>query len=68
MDRYRKEDALLYKVLMNRDAKFSVWPASRAIPVGWRHAGMTALKPECFAFIKSMWGIKPPGSRSKAEG
>jgi MbtH protein len=67
MDRFHERDALLYKVLMDRDAKFSVWPASRTIPVGWKEAGVTALKSECFAYIKSIWKMRPPRIKRKIE-
>jgi len=49
------EDTTIYKVVLNHEEQFSIWPAERENPPGWRDGGKTGLKQECLAFIKETW-------------
>ncbi len=49
------EDARVYKVVMNHEEQYSIWPADRENPLGWQDTGKTGLKPECLAFIREAW-------------
>ena len=60
-DRIRSE--VKYRVLMSRDAHFSIWPASRHVPVGWRDTGMAGSELECGAYLKSIRTTRPLGFR-----
>jgi len=44
-----------YKVVVNHEEQYSIWPSSRENPVGWRDAGKIGLKAECLAYIKEVW-------------
>jgi MbtH protein len=45
----------LYKVVVNHEEQYSIWPADRPNPLGWREVGKTATKAECLAHIKEVW-------------
>lgn len=45
----------LWKVVINVEDQYSIWPASKAIPSGWRLVGKEASKEECLSYIKEKW-------------
>ena len=49
------EDRTVYKVVLNQEEQYSIWPANKPNPAGWRDAGKTGQKDECLAFIKEVW-------------
>jgi len=63
-----KEDTTIYKVVMNHEEQYSIWPDYKEIPSGWKHAGKTGLKAECLAYIKEVWtDMRPLSLRKKME-
>ena len=50
-----KEEHTIFKVVVNHEEQYSIWPASQENPVGWRDAGKIGLKAECLAYIKEVW-------------
>ena len=50
-----QEDLTVYNVVMNHEEQYSIWPAGREIPLGWREVGKSGTKPECLAYIKDVW-------------
>ena len=63
-----KEDTTIYKVVMNEEEMYSIWPADRELPLGWRDAGKTGRKDECLAYIKEVWtDMRPLSLRKKME-
>ena len=48
-------DQTIYKVVINDEEQYSIWPASRENPLGWRDAGKSGTKEECLAYIKDVW-------------
>lgn len=49
------DDDRLYKVVVNHEEQYSVWPADRDNPAGWSDAGRTGPKADCLAHIKDVW-------------
>ncbi len=45
----------LFDVVLNEEEQYSVWPAAKAVPAGWRKAGKQASKEACLEFIKEVW-------------
>jgi MbtH protein len=45
----------VFKVVINDEEQYSIWPAERSLPLGWRAAGVEATKNECLAFIETAW-------------
>jgi len=62
------EDTTIYKVVMNHEEQYSIWPDYKEIPNGWKHVGKTGLKPECLSYIKEVWtDMRPLSLRKKME-
>jgi MbtH protein len=49
------KDYDLYKVVMNHEEQFSIWPADRENALGWTDAGKSGTKEECLAYIEEVW-------------
>ncbi|MEM7769704.1 MAG: MbtH family NRPS accessory protein [Cyanobacteria bacterium P01_A01_bin.37] len=63
-----REDATFYKVVVNHEEQYSIWPAHRENPLGWRDAGKMGLKPECLEYVKEVWtDMRPLSLRQKME-
>jgi MbtH protein len=56
----------MYKVVVNHEEQYSIWPAARANPKGWADAGMTGNKEECLGFIEEIWTDMRPRSVREA--
>jgi MbtH protein len=50
-----EKDTTVYKVVVNHEEQYSIWPSHRDNPLGWRDAGKQGLKGECLAYIKEVW-------------
>jgi MbtH protein len=59
-------DHTVYKVVMNHEEQYSIWPADRAIPLGWTDVGTEGNKEECLAYIRQVWVNMRPLSLRKA--
>lgn len=59
------EDTTNYKVVINHEEQYSIWPADRQNPTGWRDVGKTGSKSECLAYIKEVWTDLRPLSLRK---
>jgi len=49
------EDTTLYKVVVNHEEQYSIWPAARENAPGWRDAGKQGDRATCLAFIREVW-------------
>ena len=68
MNDEEKEDNTIYKVVVNHEEQYSIWPADRENPLGWRDAGKAGAKTECLAFIKEVWtDMRPLSLRKQME-
>jgi MbtH protein len=61
-----EEDSRVYAVVVNGEEEYSIWPADREIPAGWRSAGRTGRKAECLAYINETWTDMRPLSLRKS--
>ncbi len=50
-----EDDTVQYKVVLNQEEQYSIWPADRDNPPGWRDAGKDGTKAECLAYIEEVW-------------
>lgn len=44
-----------YSVIINDEEQYSIWPAHRDIPNGWKAVGRTGWKEECLEYIEQNW-------------
>jgi MbtH protein len=56
------EHCKVWKVVINLEDQYSVWPAFKAIPLGWRDAEKEGEKEECLNYIKEVWVDMRPRS------
>ena len=49
------DENILYTVVVNHEEQYSIWPAERLAPLGWKDAGKSGSKQECLAHIKEVW-------------
>lgn len=61
-----REDTTTYRVVVNHEEQYSIWPAGRDNPLGWRDAGKSGPKAECLEHIKEVWTDMRPLSLRKA--
>jgi MbtH protein len=63
-----REDNTIYKVVVNQEEQYSIWPADRENPFGWRDAGKSGHKAECLSYIKEVWSdMRPLSLRKKMQ-
>ena len=68
MSRDEREDTTIYKVVVNHEEQYSLWPAERENALGWSDAGKRGKKDECLAYIKEVWtDMRPLSLRKKME-
>ena len=67
-DRDEQEDLTVYKVVLNHEEQYSIWPADRENAPGWKDAGKSGSKQECLDHIKEVWtDMRPLSLRKRME-
>ena len=56
------DDNRQYKVVINDEEQYSIWPAERANPAGWHDIGFEGLKQACLDHIENVWTDMRPRS------
>ena len=56
------EDTMFYKVVLNHEEQYSIWPANRTNALGWTDAGQTGSKAQCLSYIEQVWTDMRPRS------
>lgn len=51
-----------FRVVLNDEEQYSIWPAGKHNPPGWRNAGVEGTKDECLAHIGKVWIDMTPRS------
>jgi len=68
MSWHEEEDSRIYTAVVNDEEQYSIWPADRELPLGWRAAGKTGTKREVLAWIEEVWtDMRPLSLRKKME-
>jgi MbtH protein len=49
------EDETTYRVVINHEEQFSIWPAHRPDPPGWTGEGTVGSKQQCLDHIERVW-------------
>lgn len=59
----------LYKVVINHEEQYSIWPIHRENPAGWRDAGFSGPKSDCLDHIGKVWtDMRPLSLRRATDG
>ena len=63
-----REDNTNYKVVVNHEEQYLIWPVERENALGWKDAGKVGTKAECLAYIKEVWtDMRPLSLRKRME-
>ncbi|MBW4636040.1 MAG: MbtH family protein [Iphinoe sp. HA4291-MV1] len=63
-----QEDTTIYKVVVNHEEQYSIWPSDRENAPGWTDVGKSGTKEECLAYIKEVWtDMRPLSLRQRME-
>lgn len=63
-----EQEEKIYKVVINDEEQYSIWPADRSNAAGWNDVGKTGTKDECLALIKDVWtDMRPKSLREKMD-
>ncbi|MGU3778864.1 MbtH family protein [Burkholderia metallica] len=54
-----------YRVVVNHEEQYSIWPEQREIPAGWRDAGKIGSRQDCLDYIDTTWTDMRPLSLRK---
>ena len=61
-----REDTTIYRVVVNHEEQYSIWPSDRELPLGWKDAGKVGPKAECLSYINEVWtDMRPLSLRQK---
>jgi len=56
------EDAAPYRVVVNHEEQYSIWPEQKENAPGWLDAGVSGSKEECLSHIEQVWTDMRPAS------
>ena len=55
MSNTEQQDDTIYEVVMNDEEQYSIWPAWKEIPLGWKTVGKSGVKQVCLSYIDEVW-------------
>jgi MbtH protein len=56
------DDSTVYRVVVNHEEQYSIWPVAKAVPRGWFDAGKQGSRTVCLAHIEQEWTDMRPRS------
>lgn len=59
-------EGMEFKVVVNHEEQYSIWPAYKEVPAGWRETGKLGSKEECLKHIQEDWTDMRPLSLRRA--
>ena len=63
-----EDDDTIYRVVINHEEQYSIWPMDRKTPVGWKSTGKEGTKQACLAYIEEVWtDMRPLSLRKQME-
>ncbi len=60
------EEPTTYRVVVNHEEQYAIWPADQAVPSGWRDVGVSGAKDVCLAHVEEVWTDMRPRSVREA--
>lgn len=52
---FDNETAVEFRVVVNGEEQYSIWPVDLALPEGWREEGARGSREECLAHVGQVW-------------
>lgn len=62
------QDNARYRVVVNDEDQYSIWPEHKRNAPGWRDAGFTGGRDECLDHVEQVWRDLRPRSVREAAG
>jgi uncharacterized protein YbdZ (MbtH family) len=63
-----QEDQDVYRVVVNHEEQYSIWPEYRDMPPGWTEVGVRGTKDACLDHIEKVWtDMRPLSLRQRLE-
>ena len=63
-----EDDTRNYRVVINHQEQYSIWPVDHENPRGWKDVGKTGTKQQCLDHIEEVWtDMRPLSFRKKME-
>jgi MbtH protein len=63
-----EDDTTRYKVVLNHEEQYSIWPVDRENALGWNDGDKEGTKQECLDHIEEVWtDMRPLSLRKKME-
>jgi MbtH protein len=56
------ETELVFRVVINDEEQYSIWPADSPVPAGWHDADRSGTQDECLDYIQTVWTDMRPRS------
>ena len=60
-----REGESLFKVVIDHEQQYSIWPADRENPLGWHDAGKLGTREECMHYVKEAGAGERPRRRNE---
>jgi len=65
---WEDDDSVIYKVVINHEEQYSIWPADKENPLGWTSVGTSGKRQECLDYIEKVWtDMRPLSLRKQME-
>ncbi|MCZ1012580.1 MbtH family NRPS accessory protein [Streptomyces lydicus] len=52
---FENEAITEFRVVVNHEEQYSVWPVDLEIPQGWTDTGVQGTKDDCLAHVEQVW-------------
>jgi MbtH protein len=65
MSMSQEDEKTPYRVVVNHEEQYSIWPVGRELPAGWNDVGKSGSKAECLEYIEQVWTDMRPLSLRK---
>jgi MbtH protein len=63
-----QDNLVPYRVVVNHEEQYSIWPEWKEIPAGWRDVGIVGTKQVCLAHIEEVWtDMRPLSLRQRMD-
>ncbi|MFT5392781.1 MAG: MbtH protein [Gammaproteobacteria bacterium] len=62
------DESTVFKVVINDEEQYSIWPADRELPLGWNAVGEQGTKSKCLEYISQVWTDMRPASLRRQMG
>ncbi len=60
------DENTIFKVVVNHEEQYSIWPKDRELPLGWNEEGTEGVKQVCLEQIEKIWTDMRPLSLREA--